>query len=433
MNDFRSTLALAALIIGSSGTLAAEGGADQNWLTDQSGCKAVAPQKTTGMAIKATWDGACVDGLISGKGALKVGPVTYTGDFKQGQIASGELTMPGGGSYVGEFVDNSPAGRGVFKFPNMSLTATFGRNGETVGPVVMEWADGSRYEGPLNKDKRMEGKGRLTWANGNTHEGEFVNDLPHGTGTFTASSGWSYTGQWAHGQYEGRGTEVYLNGARYEGEFKAGKRHGQGRQTAPDGGVLEGEWKLGELDGQCKMEEASGSKYEGTCLAGRRSGRGRYENVADESVYEGEFKDNVFHGQGRVTAPGYVFEGAFALGKKNGRGKEVFEIGEQYEGDFVNSERTGQGVLRIADEEGTALTYDGTFKGGLFAGQGTLTVGKLSFQGEFKEGVFVRGMMHTAQGKTIEVDGEKQTFLEVLKDGTKVPVDPSVIELPPEA
>jgi hypothetical protein len=165
---------------------------------------------------------------------------------------------------------------------------------------------------------------------------------------------------------------------------------------------------------------------------GKRSGQGRLERVADESVYEGQFVDGVFHGQGRLKAPGYAYEGGFAFGMKNGHGKEVFASGEQYEGEFVRNARSGHGLLRMADESGV-LTYDGSFKKGVFAGQGTLTIGEESFKGEFKHGLFTRGVMHTKQGKTIEVDHEKATYLEVLKDGTKVPVAPSALTLPPEA
>jgi len=127
-----------------------------------------------------------------------------------------------------------------------------------------------------------------------------------------------------------------------------------------------------------------------------------------------------------------VYEGAFALGRKNGRGKEVFESGEQYEGEFVRNERTGHGVLRFAGPNGTALSYDGTFKGGLFAGPGKLTVDDSSFEGEFKDNMFVRGVVHTKQGKTLEVDAEKQTYFEVLKDGTRVPIDPRALAAPPK-
>jgi hypothetical protein len=432
MNAFRSSYALAALLFSTLGALAGEVAADQPSFTDINGCKAVTPEKIRGAALKVAWNGACVDGLISGKGTLQLGPNKFTGEFKRGQLVSGgKVTGRANTSYVGEFVDNTAAGRGVYRDEEVTITAVFAKEGPTIGPAVVEWFDGTRYEGTLNEHRLMEWKGRLVWSNGDSYEGEFLNDFRHGTGTCVSPTGWSYTGQWARGQPAGRGIELHENGGRYEGEFKAGMREGQGRQTEVDGSVLEGDWKAGQLNGHCKIREALGHNYEGMCAAGGRSGHGRYENAADGSVYEGDFKDSLFHGQGRMTAEGYVYEGAYALGMKNGRGREVFDTGEQYEGDFVRGERSGKGILRIAGEDGTTYSYDGMFKNGVFAGQGKLSIGAASLEGEFKAGSFLRGVVHTQQGKTIEVDNEKQTYFEVLQDGTKVPVDPSALMLPP--
>ena len=47
----------------------------------------------------------------------------------------------------------------------------------------MIWPDQSRYEGEFHEG-RMEGRGIRYYANGNIHEGEFVNNKPHGSGTF---------------------------------------------------------------------------------------------------------------------------------------------------------------------------------------------------------------------------------------------------------
>jgi hypothetical protein len=430
VNLSRPILALAALTVTWSGALAAESDADQDWLTDQSGCKLVEPESSKGLVLKPIWDGKCVDGFLSGQGVLKMGPMTYTGEFKQGQIASGEATF-GDTTFKGEFKDNMPA-RGVLENPSGTITAAFDKLGNYVGPVVMENADGSRYEGDLDKTRGKHGKGRQTKPDGEYYDGEFQNDARHGTGKWWSPSGWTYTGGYAFGYRDGRGAEVLQDGSHYEGEFKRGDRSGQGRLTEANGAVREGEWKAGELQGKCKIQEATGDKYEGTCVLGKSSGQGRLERVADESVYEGQFVDGVFHGQGRLKSPGYAYEGGFGFGMKHGHGKEVFDSGEQYEGEFVRNERTGRGLLRIADGSGV-LTYDGTFKKGVFAGQGTLTIGEQSFKGEFKRGVFTRGVMHTKQGKIIEIDHEKATYLEVLKDGTKVPVDPNALLLPPQA
>src|SRR6185436_17170323 len=429
MNVFRPAVGLIALMLSA---LACGADADQRWLTDDKGCKAVAPDKAKGIAVKLIWDGACVDGFVSGKGTLQMGPGTFTGEFKQGQILNGgKLVLDAATSYVGEFVDNMPAGRGVYKYAGVTVTGIFDKDGNAIGPALMEWPSGERYEGTFNKSKQPEGKGRLTF-NAGYYEGEFLKGLRHGTGTIVNDAGFSYTGQWAYGEESGKGTAVYTNGARYEGEFKAGKREGQGRATDADGSIREGEWQDDELNGKCRIHEALGHDWQGTCVVGRLSGQGRSEDPADGSAYEGEFQEGLYHGQGRLTAEGYVYEGAFALGRKNGRGKEVFESGEQYEGEFVRNERTGHGVLRFAGPNGTALSYDGTFKGGLFAGPGKLTVDDSSFEGEFKDNMFVRGVVHTKQGKTLEVDAEKQTYFEVLKDGTKVPIDPRALAAPPK-
>lgn len=40
--------------------------------------------------------------------------------------------------------------------------------------------------------------------------------------------------------------------------------------------------------------------------------------------YQGHFKDNNYHGHGRLTMPeGYVFEGDWVEGKPHGKGKEA--------------------------------------------------------------------------------------------------------------
>lgn len=434
MNLSRPILALAALIISSSAALAADADANQAWVTDQNGCKVVEPERIRGMVAKASWDGACVDGFISGRGELKIGPMTYTGEFTRGEMVSGKLAFPDGyGIFEGEFKNNWPDGRGVATRPEQTIRGVFDKEGQLIGPVVAEYSDGSRYEGEMDRDRGKHGKGRHTKSAGDYYEGEFQNNLRHGTGTWVSPTGWTYTGQYAFGYRDGRGVEVFQDGSRYEGEFKTGERQGQGKFTEANGGLQEGEWLAGKLSGKCKIHEAAGDRYEGTCLLGKPSGQGRFERVADESVYEGEFKNGQYHGQGRLKAPGYAYEGSFALGMKSGRGKEVFETGEQYEGEFVRNERSGQGALRFAGIDGTTLTYDGAFKKGVFAGQGTLSLGDASFKGEFKQGVFIRGEMHTKQGKTIEMDSEKRTYFEVLKDGTKVPVDPDSLALPPEA
>jgi alpha-acetolactate decarboxylase len=68
------------------------------------------------------------------------------------------------------------------------------------------------------------------------------------------------------------------------------------------------------------------------------------------------------------------------------------------------------------------------FKAGAMEGAGTLSVGKLTMRGDFKAGVLARGTITGADGRTFQVDIDKNEILEVMKDGSKRPLD----ELPPD-
>lgn len=62
------------------------------------------------------------------------------------------------------------------------------------------------------KEGSFNGKGSLTYKNGNTYVGEFRNDMYHGQGTFRQA-----------------------NGYKYVGEFRENKAHGRGISSEPDG------------------------------------------------------------------------------------------------------------------------------------------------------------------------------------------------------
>ena len=75
------------------------------------------------------------------------------------------------------------------------------------------------------------------------------------------------------------------------------------------------------------------------------------ENVSScGAVYEGELKENKFHGQGKLILPsGTVYEGEFKDDKLHGKGKLNFTSGGDYVGDFKDNKRHGQGTYTFAD------------------------------------------------------------------------------------
>ena len=122
-------------------------------------------------------------------------------------------------------------------------------------PAVEEPRD--RYVGSRNQDGLAEGQGKLTYANGEYYEGQFLND-----------------------QQDGFGTHKWPSGAEYVGEWIAGVRQGLGKYTFPDGATFTGRFK-GEKDGSIVREGArgeyswiNGEAYRGGFKADQREGKG---------------------------------------------------------------------------------------------------------------------------------------------------------------
>lgn len=96
-------------------------------------------------------------------------------------------------------------------------------------------------------------------------------------------------------------------------------------------------------------------------------------------VYEGEMKDGLRHGYGKMTyAGGDIYIGDYRKDKRHGHGRYQFANGNVYEGDYVDNKRTGHGVLRYANGE----VYEGEFLDGRRSGYGKYTF----LNGDVREG-----------------------------------------------
>lgn len=69
---------------------------------------------------------------------------------------------------------------------------------------------------------RMNGKGKLTYKNGDTYEGQLKNGVFEGHGKFISHQGWSYEGNFKGGQADGTGTLTAKGNKVYKGTFKQG-------------------------------------------------------------------------------------------------------------------------------------------------------------------------------------------------------------------
>lgn len=77
------------------------------------------------------------------------------------------------------------------------------------------------YQGEMSNN-RMNGYGKLTYANGDTYQGQFKKGTFDGQGTYQSQKGWSYTGEFHKGQAHGKGVLTTHSGETYKGEFKQG-------------------------------------------------------------------------------------------------------------------------------------------------------------------------------------------------------------------
>ena len=130
---------------------------------------------------------------------------TFKGVLKDGKPSWGTLTDLCGIIYEGEFQDGKIQGKGIMTFPEGQRYEGDFVNEKFEGSGMYTWPNGNRYEGQFANGK-FEGRGIYTWANGERYEGDFVNGEQHGKGVFTWSDGSCYEGDYDHGKQTGKGS-----------------------------------------------------------------------------------------------------------------------------------------------------------------------------------------------------------------------------------
>jgi hypothetical protein len=176
------------------------------------------------------------------------------------------------------------------------------------GEGTKTWTDSGVEKGTWVNGK-LNGKGTQFFGTtsefaGDTYEGDFIDDLYHGYGSYYDKSEDSrFIGEWENGKPNGKGKAMWGKKSKfpnryYEGEWKDGLMHGFGTKF----------WGIAEV------EEYTNNKYIGQWKNNKQDGIGKYE-WADGSYYEGPWKDGDQHGEGiYVFANGEVFKGKWVEG-----------------------------------------------------------------------------------------------------------------------
>ena len=118
-------------------------------------------------------------------------------------------------------------------------------------------------------------------------------------------------------------------------------------------------------------------------------------------TYEGAIREGgIKHGDGRLfsSASGLVYDGQWANNEYHGEGKLYLENLDVYEGSFLNGEREGRGKLSSPDGTITDVEWK---KDKIFAGK----VSNFPIEGGVFEGTVLGGVPHCIDGTCDYVDG----------------------------
>ncbi|KAI2509442.1 translation initiation factor IF-2 [Fragilaria crotonensis] len=264
------------------------------------------------------------------------------------------------------------------------------------------------YEGEMLHGKSMRhGRGVCLYNNGTLYEGEWKRNREHGVGTLMTADRRRivYTGEWERGRMHGQG--IYYFRPNESGMFPATSHATSTASTVVP--RYEGEFKENCRHGNGKYFLPDGSTYEGEWRENLMSGRGAFV-WPDGSAYIGQWKDGKRHGQGLLqAADNFTYDGMWVKNAMEGRGTAQYPGGQRYEGLWANGRREGRGTIQFVN----GAVYEGRFRDDAIEGQGTMKMTKaakvpIDQDGELKEGWMIpisfqsdMGRIHQKAGFTV--------------------------------
>ena len=204
----------------------------------------------------------------------------------------------------------------------------------------IKFKNGNIFKGKWNTGNTMEGKGKY-----------YIKD-----------DDIFIEGYWENGELK-YGKIFMSDGNIYEGEIKDSKFNGNGKLIYKDA-IYEGTFENDEFK-KGKLTWNNGYEYDGDFNGCSLQGKGKLKNP-DGDIYEGDFENNYFHGEGKYTYfnSKNLYEGEFEYGMKKGKGKYVANNEYTYEGTWDNDMPFGYGKFSNWDK---SCVLKCTFRAGKIA------------------------------------------------------------------
>src|SRR3989338_1504223 len=137
-----------------------------------------------------------------------------------------------------------------------------------------------------------------------------------------------------------------------------------GTLTMANGDKYSGTFRNNMLQGSGTIQYQNADIFEGKFVDGRICGLGKLVSPANHFEYEGEFDQNLFHGEGTLTStiiPGKRYTGQWQHGQRNGQGTMDWGNGSVYVGAWKN--KLMHGVGKLTDNSDNS-EYEGEYENG---------------------------------------------------------------------
>jgi hypothetical protein len=231
-----------------------------------------------------------------------------SGHFTQGKLDGYGIVHNDHGVYKGNLLGSLANGEGVWTLPNGEIYTGHFIKGRREGSGKYKYMNGDIYEGQWNEGLRH-GQGKQIFTNGDIYEGKWVFDDLH-TATLQSSKGFVFVGQ--INKFDPiKGKITYPNGNTYEGEIAKLKPNGQGKLVEKNKSTYIGQFQNGLFTGIGQMIASTGDQFIGEFKNWKLT-KGQLKSPLGFN-YNGFFKNYQMHGQGEIKfhLNGVIFKGQF--------------------------------------------------------------------------------------------------------------------------
>lgn len=181
-------------------------------------------------------DAQCLSGdCNNGTGEYDFGWCVYKGHFKDGKADGKGVMKYSDYTYTGHFANGVEDGEGAIAYNDGKTEAVRYSKGRKLatGPAKLaagEYKEVSGHDPNCTSGDCINGPGVYKFPSGNTYSGNFKDRKREGQGTVTFANGDSFTGTW-HDDVMSSGTYSFAGGARYTGTYNAQGLEQDGKMT----------------------------------------------------------------------------------------------------------------------------------------------------------------------------------------------------------